>query len=107
MREIEERGSEVIERVGCSWQREDRPTSTARRDFADSAAFHDAHGDDLSKCDSWVCVCGRTDSRGGSWEQLEVATPVRGGARVQLRCTECGRVYDDEGVAVTGRGGSE
>src|SRR5438309_3261918 len=98
------KGSEVIERAGCSWEeREDRRTSIARRDFADSAAFHDAHGNDLSKCDSWVCVCGHTDSRGGSWEQLEVPAPVRGRGRILVRCTECGRAYDDEGVAVSGR----
>ncbi len=95
----------MIERAACSWLREDRQTARARREFADSAAFHDAHGDDLSKCDSWLCVCGHTDSRGGSWEQLEIQNPFRGGAKSQLRCTECGRVYDDEGVVVRGPDG--
>jgi hypothetical protein len=65
----------VIERAACSWMTEDVRTERARREFTESAVFHDAHGDDLSKCDSWLCVCGRTDSRGGSWEQLEVPTP--------------------------------
>lgn len=95
----------MIERAGCSWLSEDRRTDRARREFADSATFHDAHGDDLSKCDSWLCVCGRTDSRGGSWEQLEVPTPSRGVAKFRVRCTECGRVYDDEGVVVRGPDG--
>ncbi|HZP97050.1 MAG TPA: hypothetical protein VFC31_12010 [Candidatus Limnocylindria bacterium] len=95
----------MIERAACSWMTEDRKTERARREFADSAAFHDAHGDDLSKCDSWICVCGRTDSRGGSWEQLEVAAP-RGGAKVNLRCNECGRIYDDEGVVIGGPDGT-
>lgn len=58
----------MIERVGCSWQSEDRRTSIARRNFADLAAFHDAHGEDFSKCDAWACVCGKTDPHGGSWE---------------------------------------
>src|SRR5438309_10641518 len=94
------KGSEVIERAGCSWEeREDRRTSIARRDFADSAAFHDAHGDDLSKCDSWICVCGKTDSRGGSWETIETG-PRTPAASTQLRCNQCGRVYDDEGIAL-------
>lgn len=92
----------MIERAACSWMTEDRRTERARREFTDSAAFHNAHGDDLSRCDSWLCVCGRTDSRGGSWEQLEVPILVRGGAKAQLRCNECGRVYDEEGVVVRG-----
>ncbi len=94
----------MIERAACSWLREDRKTATARREFGESAAFHDGHGDDLSKCDSWLCVCGRTDSRGGSWENLPVPSSARGAAKFQLRCTECGRVYDDEGVVVSGPG---
>lgn len=91
----------MIERAACSWMTEDRRTERARREFGDSAAFHNAHGDDLSKCDSWLCVCGQTDSRGGSWEDLAVAAP-RGRAKSHLRCTECGRIYDDEGVVISG-----
>lgn len=87
----------MTERVGCSWLREDRDTSRARRDYPDSAAWHDSHGDDFSKCDSWLCVCGRTDSRGGSWEYDEKSGNVT--------CTECGRVYDRTGLAI-GRPGA-
>lgn len=60
----------VVERVACSWHSEDRNTSIARRDFADSAAFHDPHGDDMARCDSWLCVCGKTDPP-GSWETTD------------------------------------
>jgi hypothetical protein len=79
----------MIERAACSWMTEDGRTERARREFANSAAFHDAHGDDLTKCDAWVCVCGKTDSRGGSWETIETGqrTPAAG---TQLRCNECG-----------------
>jgi hypothetical protein len=42
----------VIERVGCSWLNDNRETSDPRSDFASSAAFHDAPGDDFTKCDS-------------------------------------------------------
>jgi hypothetical protein len=96
----------VIEHAGCGWRSEDGKTFASRERFAESAAFHDAHGDDLSKCDSWVCVCGRTDPR-GSWEtsdkagmQMEPTSAWAG----HLRCTSCGRVYDREGLAVSGPG---
>ncbi len=106
----EKRRSEVIERVGCSWQNEDRRTSAARRDFADSAAFHDAHGDDLSKCDAWVCVCGKTDPHGGSWETTNRAgrpvEPTTADWLGYVKCTECGRVFDREGMAISGPGPS-
>ena len=93
----------MIERVACSWHNEDGPTSAAREKFADSAAFHDAHGDDMTECDSWLCVCGRTDSH-GSWEasdkvgkQMEPTGAWAG----HLRCTSCWRVYDREGYLVS------
>lgn len=95
----------MVERAGCDWQSEDGRTAAARHEFANSAAFHDAHGDDLTRCDSWLCVCGRTDPH-GSW-----ATTDRAGKPVEpttadwlgyIKCTECGRVYDREGVAVRG-----
>lgn len=99
----------MIERVGCSWQSEDRRTSIARRGFADSAAFHDAHGGDLSKCDAWICVCGRTDEHGGSWETIDrqgnVMEPTNQWIGYHM-CTECGRIYDHEGIAVGGPGTS-
>lgn len=95
----------MVERAACSWRSEDRRTATARGKFADSAAFHDAHGDDLTKCDSWLCVCGKTDPH-GSWE-----TTNRAGVEVEptaadwlgyVKCSECGRVYDREGMVVGG-----
>lgn len=94
----------MIERVGCCWQNEDRRTSVARCNFADSAALHDAHGDDLSKCDAWICVCGKTDPH-GSWETCdeeggEVEPSVEWSGH--QKCTACGRVYDRDGVAVRG-----
>ena len=96
----------MIERVGCSWQSEDRRTSVARRNFADSAAFHDAHGDDLSKCDAWVCVCGKTDPHGGSWQTSNRAgdpvEPTTADWLGYVACTGCGRVYDERGMAVSG-----
>jgi hypothetical protein len=101
-----ERRGEVTERVGCSWQSEDRRTSVARRNFSESAAFHDAHGDDLSKCDASVCVCGKTDPHGGSWETTnragELVEPTEAKWIGYMTCTACGRVYDREGVAVRG-----
>lgn len=96
----------MIERVGCSWQSEDCRTSVARRNFADSAQFHDAHGDDLSKCDAWICVCGKTDPHGGSWETTNRAgvalEPTTAEWLGYVKCAACGRVYDHEGVAVRG-----
>lgn len=96
----------MIERVACSWRNENGPTSAAREKFADSAAFHDAHGDDMTECDSWLCVCGRSDSR-GSWETCDKAgkpTEPTSGWAGHLRCTSCGRVYDREGLAISGPG---
>jgi hypothetical protein len=61
----------VIERAVCSWHSEDQKTFVARGSYADSGSSHDAHGDDLSKCDSWVWVCGKTHARGGSWETFK------------------------------------
>src|SRR5687767_10578033 len=57
------------ERAGCSWFSE--AIGDARSQFPADAAYHDKHGDDLTKCDSWLCVCGHTDSRGGSWETCD------------------------------------
>lgn len=98
----------MIERAACSWRSEDRRTAVARREFADSAAFHDAHGDDLTKCDSWLCVCGKTDPH-GSWE-----TTDRLGHAIEptsewvgyVRCTSCGRVYEQDGAVVNRPGAS-
>ncbi|MGH2378292.1 MAG: hypothetical protein ACRDGT_07420 [Candidatus Limnocylindria bacterium] len=70
------------------------------------AAFHDGHGDDLSRCDAWVYACGKTDPHGGSWE-----TTNRAGQPVEpttaewigyVTCTACGRVFDRDGLAVRG-----
>lgn len=93
----------MTERVGCSWLSEDARTAGARRRFADATAFHDAHGDDLSKCDAWLCVCGKTDPH-GSWETTDDAgNPVEPTRewRGHQRCTACGRVYDRTGYAVS------
>jgi hypothetical protein len=78
----------MIEHAGCSWRSEDGKTFASRERFAESAAFHDAHGDDLTACDSWVCVCGKTDVRGGTWENVESPDSVvqlTSGARIHLR----------------------
>src|SRR5437763_1589933 len=94
---------QLKERVGCSWLSENRATSAARKDFATSAAWHDAHGEDFTTCDAWLCVCGATDGHGGTWETTDVTgravepiPPWRGA----LKCTSCGRVYDHEGYAI-------
>jgi hypothetical protein len=102
--ESEESG--VIEHAGCSWRSEDRKTSVARERFVESAAFHDAHGDDLTKCGSWLCVCGDSDTR-GSWETTDrQGKPVEPTAEWLgfLKCVSCGRVYDNGGVVVSGPG---
>jgi len=69
--------------------------------------FHDAHGDDLSLRDAWLCVCGKTDTHGGSWETTNRAGAPIGPTTADwlgyVRCTECGRVYDREGMASVGR----
>jgi len=99
----------VIERVGCSWLSEDPDTTQARRESPDSAAWHDQHGDDFSKCDSWLCVCGKTDSRGGSWETTDNRGFVReptAGWNGHVKCTTCGRVYNREGIAIHSPGNS-
>src|SRR2546428_11717397 len=98
----------MIERAACSWHGEDRQTSVARARYSDAVAFHDAHGDDLGKSDSWLCVCGRTDPH-GSWE-----TTDRSGKPMEpttkwvgyVKCTECGRIYDQEGFVVRGPEGN-
>ena len=97
----------VLEHVGCSWRSESRETSVSRRDFASSAAWHDAHGEDFTKCDSWLCVRGATDSRGGSWETSDAAGRVVEPDTSWLghqKCSSCGRVYDREGIAIRGPG---
>lgn len=95
----------MIERAGCSWRSEDPRTVAARTEFADSAAFHDAHGDDLTRCDSWVCVCGKTDPH-GSWQTSnrtgEPVQPTTADWLGYVTCTACGRVYDEQGIAVSG-----
>jgi len=53
------------------------------------------------------CVCGKTDPHGGSWETTDRAgNPVEPTSAWlgYVRCTECGRIYDAEGVAVSGPG---
>jgi hypothetical protein len=91
------------ERVGCSWLNEDRATSRARTEARDSATRHDAHGEDFSRCDSWLCVCGRTDSRGGTWQSSDAAGNAVEPSNSWLghmSCLECGRVYTREGLVV-------
>ena len=93
------------ERVGCSWLSEDRATSRARAEAQASAAWHDMHGDDFSRCDSWVCVCGRTDTRGGSWQTCDVggkAMEPTESWRGHMACLACGRVFARNGLAVRG-----
>src|SRR5438552_1463839 len=97
----------VIERAACTWQSEDADTAQARRESPDSAAWHDSHGDDLSRCDSWLCVCGKTDSRGGSWQTSDArGMPMEPTARWSghVTCLACGRVYSREGVAINSPG---
>lgn len=96
---------ELIAHVGCSWRSESRETAIARDKFASGAAWHDAHGEDFTKCDAWLCVCGATDARGGSWETCDVAgraiEPAEGWLG-HVKCTRCGRVYDHKGYAAKG-----
>lgn len=96
----------MIERAGCSWQSEDADTAMARRESPDSALFHDGHSDDLSKCDAWLCVCGKIDPH-GSWESTDhdgrAMEPVSSWVGHQ-KCTACGRVYDYQGIAISGSG---
>jgi phage-related tail fiber protein len=52
---------QLVEHVGCRWRSESRKASCGRRDFATSAAWHDAHGEDFTKCDSGsACAARRT-----------------------------------------------
>jgi len=44
----------LLPRVSCDWLPTDPQN---RKDFPDSVTFHEAHGDDLSGCDAWVCEC--------------------------------------------------
>lgn len=86
------------ERAGCSWHSE--AIGIVRDEFQADAAYHARHGDDLTKCDAWLCVCGRTDSRGGSWETCdETGAPMEptNDWPGSIRCTECGRVYSRDG----------
>jgi hypothetical protein len=95
---------EMVERVGCSWLSEDRATSHSRAGAPDSAQWHDAHGEDFTRCDAWLCVCGRTDPRGGTWQTSDIAgKPVEptGQWAGHMTCLECGRVYDRSGLAVS------
>jgi hypothetical protein len=95
-----------MEHVGCSWRSESRETSAARHDFASSAEWHDAHGEDFTKCDSWLCVCGVTDSRGGSWVTCDVdgrAIEPDASWLGHQKCISCGRVYNREGYALSGQ----
>jgi hypothetical protein len=94
---------ELVEHVGCSWRSESREAFAGREDFAFSAAWHDAHGEEFTKCGSWLCVCGATDSRGGSWETCDSAGRVIEPAADWLghvKCSRCGRVYDHEGLVI-------
>lgn len=92
----------IRERVGCGWQSE--ASGSARHAFSESADHHDGHGDDLTQCDSWLCVCGQTDSRGGSWETCDAV-----GVQMEpnhdwpgnLLCSECRRVYARDGYVLT------
>ena len=97
----------MIERAACSRLSEDLDTAQARRESPDIATWHDSHGDDLSTCDSWLRVCGNTDSRGGSWE----TTDERGFGREptaiwegHVKCTNCGRIYNRDGIVVNSPG---
>ena len=76
----------------------------ARQRFPDSALHHDEHGDDLTRCDAWLCVCGQTDDHGGSWETCnEAGTPMEPTEDWPgtMLCTECGRVYARNGYVLT------
>jgi hypothetical protein len=95
----------MIESAVCSWLSEDADTAQARRESPDSALYHDAHGDDLTKCDSWLCVCSRSDSRGGSWETTDERGNPReptAGWNGYVTCTNCGRIYNRDGLAIKG-----
>jgi hypothetical protein len=97
----------MIERAACSWLSEHPDTAQARRESRDTATWHDSHGDDLSKCDSWLCVCGHTDSRGGSWETTDEKGHRReptAGWNGHIKCTNCGRVYNRDGIVISSPG---
>src|SRR5688500_18804384 len=86
------------ERAGCSWFSE--ANGHAREQDPASARHHDRHLDDLAACDSWLCVCGGTDSRGGSWETCdETGRPMEPTVEWpgNLLCTACGRIYARNG----------
>lgn len=97
----------MIERAACSWLSEDADTAQARRESPDTASWHDSHGDSLSSCDSWLCVCGHTDSRGGSWDTTDarglVSEPTASWEG-HVKCTNCGRIYNRDGIAISSPG---
>ena len=96
---------EFQERAGCSWFSE--ALGDARVTFPDAARFHDAHGDDLTRCDSWICVCGVADIRGGGWTACNTdgipVEPVRGWSG-SVMCLTCGRIHDRWGFVISNGG---
>jgi hypothetical protein len=74
--------------ITCDWS---RATLEARAKFPDATAYHDAHGADLSDCDSWLCECGNRPD-------LDGFDTVDGAPELRYRCARCARVYTAGGV---------
>jgi len=87
--------------VHCDWL----PVAEGNREaFPDSIKFHEAHGDDLSECDAWVCDCGNGTGGHGFYpcnELGEEVEPDENWASCWLSCcAECLTLYNRSGVEV-------
>lgn len=73
------------EKVTCNW--EDVSRETEER-FPELARYHRDHGNNLSKCDAWVCACWKDVFRGGESGQRYLNGFV---------CSNCSREFDANG----------
>jgi hypothetical protein len=100
--EEKECASELFKkRVHCDWL----PVAEENREaFPDSIKFHEAHGDDLSECDAWVCDCGNGTGGHGFYPSNELGEEVEPDENWAFSwlscCAECLTLYNRSGVEV-------
>jgi hypothetical protein len=84
-----------MEKVTCDWA---TATEADKKQFPDFAAHHKKHGDNMAKCDAWVCPCKNSTDTGGFTPCNELGHPMEPDSKWPnlYSCNNCGRVISQK-----------